>query len=489
MTNVYDRVRYPSQVYPQTHPSSIRAVATLVGRTLRPFGVQRVLEIGCGEGLNLIAMALGAPGAEFVGVDLAETAIAAARQTAAAAGLSNVAFHALDLAGIGGAFGDFDVVVAHGVYTWTPDPVRAALMRVIGERLQPDGLAFVSFNALPGARLRQAVRDMAFVAAEGIDEPRAQLERVRAFLAEQIESWSDTEADEAALKAVAKGMLRKAPEVLLHDELAPGYAPELLLEVTRRAGGAGLAYLCDAEPNLSAEGFFPTEASAPIRVRAGGDWARFEQFSDFRDLRPFRNAIFARGGAADWRRDPARLQTLWASADLRIEDVGGAEGALFISAGGAKLRTNNPQLVALLTRLAESFPGAVPLDLGPEIEGLADHLYRLFVSQVIQLGAAPPPLVARPGPRPTASPLARVQAARGETKLATLRHTMAQIAEPAALTIVSLMDGTRTRGELADALGRLSGALPDEAARRLDEALAGFARLGLMADERGLERA
>ncbi len=66
---------------------------------------------------------------------------------------------------------------------------------------------------------------------------------------------------------------------------------------------------------------------------------------------------------------------------------------------------------------------------------------------------------------------------------------MAQIAEPAALTIVSLMDGTRTRGELADALGRLSGALPDEAARRLDEALAGFARLGLMADERGLERA
>ncbi len=440
-----------------------------------------MLEIGCGEGLNLINMAFGAPGAEFVGVDLAETAIVAARETAAASGLANVAFHALDLAGIGGAFGVFDVIVAHGVYTWTPDPVRAALMRVIGERLRPDGLAFVSFNALPGARLRQALRDMALVAAEGIDEPRAQLEAARAFLAEQIELWSDAEADEAALKAVAKGMLRKAPEVLLHDELAPGYAPELLLEVARRAGAAGLAYLCDAEPNLGAEGFFPTEASARLSARAGGDWARFEQFSDFRDLRPFRNAIFCRSGVADWRRDPTRLRGLWASADLRIEDAGAAEGALFVSAGGARLRTNNPQLVALLTRLAESFPGAVPLDLGPDIEGLADHLYRLFVTQVIQLAAAPPPLLARPGPRPTASPLARVQAARGETKLATLRHTMAQIAEPAALAIVPLMDGTRTRSELADTLGRLPGPPADEATRRLDEALAGFARLGLMA--------
>lgn len=482
MPNVFDRVRYPSQVYPQTHPSSIGAIATLAGRKVRPFGASRVLEIGCGEGVNLIAMALGAPGAEFVGVDLAETAIAMARETAAASGLANVAFHALDLAAIGGAFGDFDVIVAHGVYTWTPDPVRAALMRVFSERLAPDGLAFVSFNALPGARLRQAVRDMALVAAEGVDEPRAQLELARGFLAELIEAWSDTEADEAAMKAVAKGMLRKAPEVLLHDELAPGYAPELLTQVVARAKAASLAYLCDAEPNVSAEGFFPTEAAAAVRARAGGDWTRFEQFADFRDLRPFRNAILVRGGAADWRRDPARLRGLWASGDLKIEEAepGAPDGAQFVSAGGAKLRTNNPRLIALLTRLAEAFPSAVPLDLLPEIEGLADHLYRLFVTQVIQLGAAPPPLAVRPGARPEASPLARVQAARGETKLATLRHTMAQIEEPAALGVVSLMDATHTRDELAEALGRLSGAPPDEAARRLDETLAAFARLGLM---------
>ena len=140
MANLYDRVRYPPGVYVQTHPALIGALATLHGRKVAPFGASRVLEIGCGEGLNLINMALGAPGAEFVGVDLADTAIAAARQMAARTGVANVRFRALDLAAIDEAFGQFDTIVAHGVYAWTPEPVRTALMRVMSERLSPDGL-------------------------------------------------------------------------------------------------------------------------------------------------------------------------------------------------------------------------------------------------------------------------------------------------------------------------------------------------------------
>ena len=483
VSNAYDRVRYPSQVYAQTHPAAMGAVATLHGHRPPPFGASRVLEIGCGEGLNLINMAVVAPGAEFVGVDLADTAIAAARETAARCGAGNVAFHALDLADIGGAFGDFDTIVAHGVYAWTPDPVRTALMRVIVERLTPDGLAFVSFNALPGARFRQAVRDMLLTVTEAAGGLTEKLDLARAFLAEQIEAWSDTEADEAALKSTAKGMLRKAPEVLCHDELAPDYAPELLNQVAARAQRFGLVYLCDAEPNLSAEAFFPTEPFAALHARSGGDWARFEQLADFRNLRPFRNAIFARDRKTDRLPKASRLRGLWAAADLRVEkaDPARPDGALFVSSFGTKLRTNNPELVSLLTRLAEAFPVALPLDAAPELDALADHLYRLFVTQVVPLTTAPQPLVARAGARPVASPLARVLAARGEARLASLRHTMVEIEEPAVLELVPLMDGTRERPDLAEALGRQSGIPADEAARRLDEALARLARLGLMA--------
>ncbi|MGO9418425.1 methyltransferase domain-containing protein [Roseiarcus sp.] len=482
MTNA--TIRYPSQVYGQTHPAAIGALAALLGRKVPPFGASRVLEIGCGEGVNLMAMAIAAPGAEFVGVDIDGPAIANARATAAQCGAGNAAFHALDLSDIGGAFGDFDFIIAHGVYAWTPDAVRTALMRAIGERLTPHGLAFVSFNALPGARLRQAVRDMLVTVTDGADDPAERLEIARAFLAEQIESWSDTDADESALKSVAKGILRKAPEVLFHDELAPGYAPEMLSQVIARARPFGLAYLCDAEPNVSAEAFFPTEPFASLRARSGGDWGRFEQLADFRNLRPFRNAIFARGGAPDPRREAARLRGLWASADLRIEnaDPNAPEGALFVSSGGAKLRTNNPALAGLLTRLSETFPLALPLDAALELDALADHLYQLFVTHVVRLATVPQPFVDRPGDRPKANALARVQAGRGEMQLATLRHAMIRIDEPRMLAFVPLIDGSRTRVELVQEFARLFAIAQNEAEWRLDESLAELGRRGLMVE-------
>ncbi len=482
MTDAY--IRYPSQIYGQTHPAAMGAMATLLGRKVPPIGAARVLDIGCGEGVNLIAMAIAAPGAEFVGVDIDEPAIAQAGTTAMQCGAANAAFHALDLSDIGARFGDFDYIIAHGVYAWTPDPVRTALMRVIGERLRPRGLAFVSFNALPGARLRQAVRDMLVTATDGVDDPAEKLDVARAFLAEQIEAWSDTEADESALKSVAKGILRKSPEVLYHDEFSAGYAPEMLSQVIARARPFGLAYLCDVEPNVSAEGFFPTEPFATLRARSRGDWARFQQFADFRDLRPFRNAIFARGGPPDPRRDAARLRGLWASADLTIgnADPNAPEGAAFVSSGGAKLGTNSAALADFLTRLAEAFPLALPLDAEPELDALADRLYQLFVTQVVRLSTAPQPFVARPGERPKANALARVQAGRGETQLATLRHAMIRIDEPRMLAFVPLMDGSRTRAELVQDFGRLFAVAQDEAEWRLDESLAELGRRALMVE-------
>ena len=153
------------------------------------------------------------------------------------------------------------------------------------------------------------------------------------------------------MKGRAKQMLGFRPEVLYHDELSAYWAPELLSQVVARAATFGLSYVCDAQPKLNTQAFFPTEAYASIRARANGDWARFEQLADFRELRTFKNSVFARGGAVDQQRAPDRLRGLWASADLWVEepDPNTKDGALLLSQNGVKLRTNNPHLVGLLT--------------------------------------------------------------------------------------------------------------------------------------------
>ncbi|MFN9084481.1 MAG: hypothetical protein ACK5XD_05830, partial [Acidobacteriota bacterium] len=52
------------------------------------------------------------------------------------------------------------------------------------------------------------------------------------------------------------------------------------------------------------------------------------------------------------------------------------------------------------------------------------------------------PVAYQPGPRPLASPLARLQAANGPV-LTTLLHTQVQFAQPSAREFLQRLDGTR----------------------------------------------
>jgi len=102
-------------------------VRYLVGRFLRRVselaateGPRRVLEVGCGEGIVLAALAARLPGTRFDGLELDETALEQARVRCPGAEL--VRGDACEL-----PFGDqsFDLVVCLEVLEHLPEPVRA----------------------------------------------------------------------------------------------------------------------------------------------------------------------------------------------------------------------------------------------------------------------------------------------------------------------------------------------------------------------------
>ncbi|HKP85582.1 MAG TPA: hypothetical protein VJZ26_05780 [Blastocatellia bacterium] len=55
--NTYDEVSYPSYPFAQSHPDRLATLATLFGMKPARIESRRVLEIGCGDGANLIPMA------------------------------------------------------------------------------------------------------------------------------------------------------------------------------------------------------------------------------------------------------------------------------------------------------------------------------------------------------------------------------------------------------------------------------------------------
>src|SRR5580698_9914717 len=114
----YDLIPYPAMPRQQTHPDRLAAVGKLFGMTPAPVDRCRVLEIGCSDGGNLIPMACVLPESRFVGVDIAEEAIADGQRTAADLGLGNLELRACDLREIDDSWGEFDYILAHGVYSW-----------------------------------------------------------------------------------------------------------------------------------------------------------------------------------------------------------------------------------------------------------------------------------------------------------------------------------------------------------------------------------
>src|SRR5687767_8806877 len=93
----YDRVRYPGVIQSSTHPDRLAVASLLAG--MRPADVERcrVLELGCGDGVNLFPIAHTLPNAHVVGVDLAPSAIERGQVTAQMLGLPNLTLRTGDL--------------------------------------------------------------------------------------------------------------------------------------------------------------------------------------------------------------------------------------------------------------------------------------------------------------------------------------------------------------------------------------------------------
>lgn len=147
---------YTYGVYRELAPDWIDICAMLAGYVAPSEASDRLryLELGCGQGFGLCLIASAYPDIQFVGVDFSPEHIAHARSLAERSGLENVTFleaDFLDLARVWPAeLGRFDYAVLHGIYSWVPAEVRAAIVQCLAHALVPGGLAYVSYNAMPG---------------------------------------------------------------------------------------------------------------------------------------------------------------------------------------------------------------------------------------------------------------------------------------------------------------------------------------------------
>ena len=290
-----DRILYPGGAWEHSHPDRIAANARMYGLDTTPVERCRVLELGCGAGGNLIPMAYGLPEARFVGIELASRPVEHGRRLATSLELSNIDLLQRDIQDLPADLGEFDYIIAHGVYSWVAGPERDALMSAFARHLAPAGIAYLNFNAYPGGHLRALARDMMRFRLAVHDEPSAHVEDALRYL----RLVARAQPEEATYRRVLEeelGRLERTPvSVLLHDDLLPAQQAFHFRHVVEHAVRHGLEYLCEARPADVHPHRYPEPVRAALR-RFGGDRVSREQCFDFLVCQAYRSSLFYRKG-------------------------------------------------------------------------------------------------------------------------------------------------------------------------------------------------
>jgi SAM-dependent methyltransferase len=447
------------------------AIAALFSAASPPVASARVLELGCASGGNIIPLAARFPDATFKGVDISQRHVEEGCSLISDLGLRNVEIVRGDLAEYDVSGQRFDYVICHGVYSWVPESVQQAILRICAETLADDGIAYVSYNVLPGWHLRRIVRDICLFHSGTDGTPQLRVARSR-WMLEQVARLSDENTNFGrVLRDEAKLNATQPDSYILGEFLAAENQPCYFYEFMNRAAACGLAYVCEVGLAESIPENLGPERSKMIREISGSSGVATEQYGDFFTGRTFRRSLLAKAGMGNLtvrRVSPRNLERLFFSCGLRF-DAEASDGERFVFTGGnAKLTTNDPVLKEAFSHLAAIYPencsfrtlvevivertGAHPTETERR---LMDGMFKAVGSRQVAASTHHQRVGRASALRPKAWSVARSQVRGGQQWAANLLHTPVPLT-PLARLLVPHVSGTNDhsalRRILADAL-------------------------------------
>ena len=473
----YDALPYPGYPFPQSHPGRMAAQATLRGLAPPPVETARVLELGCGDGGNLIPMAFGLPDATFTGIDLSESALARGRAHARDLRLRNVELAAGDL-DEPDLDEPYDYVVAHGVYSWVSPKARDNVLAIAAKALSDEGVAYLSYNTKPGGHLRQVARELMQWATRGVTDPRQIVARAREAVRTVIDAQQPDDVYGRFLDEYLTKVLERSDAGVFHDDLELHNEAVYLHELVEHAQRHGLTYLAEADLHESSYGTQADGVDDALDALEPDSEVDQEQALDFLRLRMYRQTLFCTQRAPrNDLPDRNRIDDLQAYSPMRPTDqdaqLHDESRITFEGKHGARLNTDHPAVKQTFAALGDVWPASRPARelLGDDPDAVRQALLGGHAAGLVQLTTHAPPIAHAPADKPATTALARAQAHAGSDHVTNLKHERIPIADDDGRKLIALLDGTNDRAALLEAM-------QDE--KRLNASLARLTDLALL---------
>jgi methyltransferase-like protein/SAM-dependent methyltransferase len=474
----YDNVPYLGHALAQAHPDRLATIATLYGIKPPDIARSRVLELGCGDGLNLTSVALSLPEAKCIGIDLAATGIHKGEDRARCLGLKNIELRQLDILDVNENLGHFDFIIAHGIYSWVPEMVRDKLLAICKENLAANGVAYVSYNTYPGGHMRDLVRGMMRFHVSEFDDPHQRVTQARALIKFIVDSGTEPDLYRMVLQKELERISEFTDSSLFHDDLSEYNAPVYFYQFVEHAARHGLKYLSEAHFFEIQTGIFPPKVLEKLNRISDTPIAK-EQYLDFLKCRRFRQTLLCHDDQQlDDDPRPEKVVSFYIGSPMRPAEANFelrlGEPATFIGPKNSSIETDNLLIKAAMLALGEAWPktlhfqdllAAARRSCGRESSSdgvssaddsrvLGELLLRAYASGIVELSVTPSRFASRASEKPVASPLARLQS-RESNEVVNLRHYTILVENPLSRRLLLLLDGNRDRDALLDDLTML----------------------------------
>jgi len=302
----YDEVEYVSMPVPEMDLLAMAMVAALFGVDAPDPRSSSVLDLGCGDGGNLMSLASAYPGIRAVGFDPARGAVQRGRDVLERIGLGNVELHD-DEASVDGLEGTMDYVYAHRVLSWVDEAACSEVVASVARAARPGGLVSFSYRVFPYAYSELPARELALRAIEAEEQRAAargrtlgwkdkvRIARERVVLAA---STASPEPQQHAMQLIAQKWANTDDWELFHDDLSEPLHPKRAMDVAALAAAHGLTYVGELLPHDLWQSWFAEDFRQTITDEAGPDAVRRRQLVDDLAGAPFHSSLFVKSADA-----------------------------------------------------------------------------------------------------------------------------------------------------------------------------------------------
>lgn len=341
---------YPSSFHADFSPSSLDVM--LLHAAIQPprCGKQSftMVDIGCGDGLGLIAHAASCPDAHFVGIDAMPGHIERGQRIIAELGLDNIELRcetfsdALSAAPIAA-----DYAAVQGVWSWISPQNQDAMLKLISHSLNPDGIAAIGYNCLPGWTPIASFQKLVGALAEGLTgSPTERFDQAVALT---------RAASKAGMAVIGEehfewlaGLQAQLPaDYFAHEYLNGHWQPLWSGEAIATAATHDLHFVGPARPDRLRDDFAFKKAQRE-QLQATINWGTREIMADMFLNCWFRVDLYSRGPAeqcSETAVKSARLDSFW------IVNKPPSEAEYRTQTAAGTIRFDNQSAQAILKRL------------------------------------------------------------------------------------------------------------------------------------------